>query len=333
MKYRRLGRSNIEVSVICQGGWSLTGGRTWGEQDRADSVAALRTAFDAGITFIDTSENYGESGESERLVARALEGVRDEIVLATKVARQNLSADGVRAACENSLRRLATDYIDLYQVHWPNPDVPMAETIGAMEALKSEGKIRLIGVSNFGATYLDDLPAAVRVHANQIAYNLLFRPPELLVGPTCVENEISLICYSSLAQGLLCGKFASAEDVPEGRARTRLFAAHRPLASHDEVGCEQEVFEALREIQRICDGLGRPMTHVALAWLLAQPGVASVIAGARNAAQARDNSLASDLQLSPDTVAALSKATEPVKARLGSNCDQWQVPSRMERPI
>jgi len=330
MEYRQLGRTEMKVSTVCLGCWALIGDATWGDQDRDASLATLRAAVEAGITFFDTAPGYG-GGESEELVGRALADVRDDVILATKVPGDQLAPEQVIASCETSLRLLGTDAIDLLQIHWPRPDVPLAETLGAMERLKRQGKIRAIGVSNFGASYLEELASLGRAETNQVCYSLLWRPIEHEVAPVCMEHEIGILCYSPLCQGLLTGKFASADDVPQGRARTRLFSKHRPQARHDEPGCEAETFEAIARLRRIADGAGQPMGRMALAWLLAQPGVTSVVAGARSVRQVAENAVAGDLHLGASTLAALSAATETVKARIGTNADMWQTESRMER--
>lgn len=329
MQYRKLGGTDMEVSVICQGCWSIVGGFTWGEQDRADSIAALRAAVDAGINFFDTAEGYGD-GESEQLIAEALGDARGDVFLASKVSRGNLHPDELRRCCEQSLKRLRTDVIDLYQLHWPNPDIPLAETLGAMQRLRDEGKIRAIGVSNFGAAYLRDATELARVQSNQVAYNLLWRAMEHEIQPLCADKGISILCYSPICQGLLTGKFRSADEVPEDRARTRLFSKDRPHSRHNEPGCEAETFEAIGRIGEIARSLGEPMGNVSLAWLLTRPAVASVIAGGRNAEQVRQNARAGDLKLSEPTVADLTEATETVREKIGANADMWQTDSRME---
>jgi len=332
MQYRTLGRTDIEVSAVCLGCWALVGqaGDTWGEQDRDESRRTVRAALDAGITFFDTAEVYGR-GESEDLLGAALGPRRSEAVIASKVSRAHLKPGDVTAACDASLRRLQTDCIDLYQVHWPDPDVPLADTFGALDALKEAGKVRAVGVSNFGASYLPDALNAGRIEGNQVCYSLLFRAIEHDVQPICAEHGISILPYSPLAQGLLTGKFRTADDVPEGRARTRLFSTDRPQARHGEPGCEAAVFAALDRIREICDGLGRPMNEVALAWLLAQESVTTVIAGARHPAQIEANARAADLDLPADVLTALDEATQPVKDHVGRNIDLWQTDSRADR--
>ena len=173
MEYRKLGQSDLNVSVICQGCWSLiSDDETWGPNALEDSLAAINASLDAGVNFFDTAEIYGE-GESEDILGRALHGKRKDVFIATKVRSDLLSAEPLKAACEASLRRLKTDYIDLYQIHWPNPDVPVAESIGAMQRLREEGKIRHLGVSNFGVSFLGEALAAGEIVSNQLPYSLL----------------------------------------------------------------------------------------------------------------------------------------------------------------
>ena len=330
MEYRRLGKTDLHVSSICLGSWALIGDGTWGPQDRQESLATVQAAVDAGINFFDTAPGYGD-GQSEELVGKALAGLRKDVVIATKVSRSDLSPADVARSCDRSLMNLRTDYIDLLQVHWPRPDIPLADTFGAMRRLQEAGKVRAVGVSNFGVSYLEEMEGAARLETNQLCYSLLWRPIEREVLPLCRRREIGVLCYSPLCQGLLTGKFASADEVPEGRARTRLFAPGRPQSRHHDGGCEAEVFRALKRIAGIAEDIKQPMSQVALAWLLAQEGVTAVIAGARRAAQARDNARAADLKLAPDVVAALSEVTEKVKAYAGTNADLWQTDSRMER--
>jgi aryl-alcohol dehydrogenase-like predicted oxidoreductase len=331
MEFRRLGNTDIEVSTVCQGCWALVGGGTWGEQDRDQSVRTIRAALDAGINFFDTAPQYG-SGESERLVARALADVRDRAIIATKVNQEELAPRQLIASCEKSLRMLETDHIDLLQIHWPNPDVPVADSIAAMLRLQEQGKVRAIGVSNFGPAYMRDALAAGAIVSNQLCYSLLFRAVEYEIQPLCLEHGVGVLCYSPLCQGLLTGKFDEPRDVPDGRGRTRLFSPARPLSRHKERGCERELFEAIATIRGVCDGLGRAMGHVAMAWLLAQGAVTSVIAGARTPEQARDNAAAGGLKLPPDAIAELTAATEWLKEYVGPNADFWQSNSRLDKP-
>ena len=149
MKYNRLGTSDIEVSEFTLGCWPFAGGNVWGDQDDADSISAVHASLDAGINFFDTAEGYG-AGKSEEVLGEALKGRRDQAVIVTKVGDSHLSPDDVRNSCENSLSRLGTDYIDLYLIHWPNHEIPITDTMGALQGLVDEGKVRALGVCNFG---------------------------------------------------------------------------------------------------------------------------------------------------------------------------------------
>ena len=332
MQYRKLGKTDLSVSVVCLGSWSIaTKDFFWDGQDRADSVATVHAALDAGINFFDTAPAYGD-GDSEEILGEALGARRSSVVVATKVRPVDLEPERLRKSCETSLRALRTDYIDLYQIHWPNHAIPLEPTYRTLQELQREGKIRHVGVSNFGASYLGEFSRLGRAESNQLPYSLLWRAVEFDIQPLCAAGEMSILCYSPLAQGLLTGKFQTADEVPEKRARTRLFSASRKMTRHGEAGCEQETFAALTGIRQVADELGQPMGLVAVAWLLAQSGVTSAIVGARNAAQAIENAASAELRLDADVIARLSSITEPLKKLLGNNADPWEHVSRMEKP-
>lgn len=328
MQTRKLGRTGIDVSRICLGCWAFAGDFMWGPQDEADSVATVHAALDLGVNFLDTAEMYG-NGKSEEVLGRALTGRRHEAVIATKAMSDHLAPDVLVATCEASLRRLQTDYIDLYQIHWPSREIPLADTMAALEKLKQAGKIRAIGVSNFGPLDLDDLLVAGRAETNQLAYSLLARAIEYEIQPKCVANDIGILCYSPLMHGLLTGKFATPQEVPDERARTRHFPSTRPMAVHSAPGCESETFAALDAIRGVAAEMCVPMADLALAWLLHQPGVLAPVAGARTPAQIEQLARAVEIQLSAETLAALDRATQPVKAKLGANADMWRTESRI----
>ena len=327
MKYRKLGKTDIQVSVVAMGCWAIVGDETWGPQDETDSIATIQAALNLGINFFDTAEGYG-NGYSEQLLAKAIDGHRHEVIIASKVASGHLANKEVIKACERSLKRLKSEYIDLYQIHWPGARIiPLDETLGALQELKQQGKIRAIGVSNFGIQDLIHLLAIGRCEANQLPYSLLWRAIEYDISQICVDNAIGILCYSPLAQGLLTGKFKSADEVPEGRARTRLFSSDRPQVRHGEAGCEQETFSAIDRIRDICDQIHEPMAKVALSWLLYRSGVTSVLAGARTPEQVKQNARAAELELPEDIVRSLSRVTEEVKVKMGRNPDMWQAAS------
>lgn len=327
MNYRTLGQTDIRVSSICMGCWGLASDFHWGPQDDAESIATVHAAMDAGVNFFDTAEGYG-GGHSDEVLGRALTGVRQEVVIAGKVGSQHLAAGDLVRACEESLRRLNTDYLDLLQIHWPNWDIPLEETWAAMESLQAQGKVRALAVSNFGVVDLSDLLAIGRPVSNQLPYSLLFRAIEYGVQDLCIREGIGILCYSPLLHGLLSGRYTAPDQLSPTRARTRHFSQDWPHVRHEEPGCEAEVTAALQEIRRICDDIGQPMARVAIAWLLHRPGVTSVITGMRHPEQARDSAGAADLALSPEVLRQLDEATLPVKEKLGPNLDMWQTEPR-----
>lgn len=327
MKYRKLGKTEINASVVAMGCWAIVGDETWGPQAETDSINTIKTALDVGINFFDTAEGYG-NGYSEELLAKALVGRRNEVIIASKVGSGHLESEEVINACEHSLKRLKSDYIDLYQIHWPGARIiPLEETLDALEKLQQQGKIRAIGVSNFGVQDLTKLLAIGRCEANQLPYSLLWRAIEYDISPICLDNNIGILCYSPLNQGLLTGKFKSADEVPESRARTRHFSRSRPYVRHGEEGCEEEIFSAIDQIRTICDQIHEPMAKVALSWLISQPSITSVLAGARNPEQIKQNAPAADLELPADIIRELTDVTEKIKVKMGRNPDMWQTES------
>ncbi len=328
MQYRKLGNTDIDVSVLALGCWPFAGGSAWGPTDDNVSIQTIHAALDQGINFLDTAEGY-EKGHSERVVGRGLQGHRERAIVATKVSPSHLAKADVVAACEESLRNLQTDYIDLYQIHWPNHDVPLAETVEALSQLKQQGKIRAIGVSNFAVEDLTEMLSLGECQTDQLPYSLLWRVVEREIKPLCEANSVGLICYSSLMQGLLSGRYASAEEVPDYLARTRLYRGSRAAADHDEAGCEEEVFSALAQIQAVADELERSMAEVSLAWVRQQSGVLSFLVGARTPDELSWNLPSLELTLDDHTLARLNQITEPIKDKLGNNPDMWMSESRM----
>ncbi len=322
MQYRILGKTDMNVSVVTLGCWALAGDAIWGHQEEQDSLATIHKALDCGINLFDTAEGYGD-GYSEEVVGKALKDRRDQAYIATKVSPNHLAANDLVAACEASLKRLQTDYIDLYQLHWPNAEVPFAETMDAVAALQQQGKIRFVGVSNFGVKDLSSVLEAGRVDSNQLAYNLLWRGIEYCIKPLCVRENVGILCYSPLAQGLLTGKFPDLESIPVTRMRTKHFSDDREMARHGGPGYEEETMTAVAAIRRIAKEADVEMGQLALAWLLEQEGVTSVVAGGRKPEQVEANALAASARLTPDVVQALSEATTPLKECFGDDADMW----------
>lgn len=329
MKYRTLGNTDIKVSSVSFGCWAIVGGFNWGHQEKRDSIDALTAAYNSGVNFFDTAEGYGH-GYSEQLIAEALGSKRDKIIIASKASPSHFTREKLCSACERSLRNLRTDWIDIYQLHWPNWELPVEETLSTLEDLKKEGKIRAYGVSNFGPKDLSEcFKTDYKICSNQMAYNLLFRAVEYEVLPLCKQNNVSILCYSPIMQGLLTGKFYTMTDVPEDRQRTRHFSPVRPEVRHSEEGAEKETIEAVTKIRKIAEDCRISMAILSIAWLLHQPSVSTAIVGGRNAAQAEENVLASDVKIERETINRLSQATEEVKKKLGTNLDMWESDSRI----
>ena len=328
MKYRKLGKTGIEVSEFALGCWPFEGGDVWGDQRDEDSIAAVHAALDNGVNFFDTAESYGK-GRSERVLGQALAGRRAEVVIATKVAETHLAPNQVRASCEGSLSRLNTDYVDLYLIHWPNQDVPLADTVEALTRLVEEGKVREIGVCNFAVQDLSEILELASIRVDQLPYNLVWRPIEEEILPLCRENDVGLMVYCPLAQGLLTGRYSTPDEVPNGVALSRLFSGDRPQSMHGGPGMESELFEALGTICRIAEEFGHSPAAVSLAWLRQEPAVTSLLIGARNETEVGLNLPAFELDLPKDVAAALARATDGIKSRVGLNPDLWKQPGRM----
>lgn len=307
MKTRPLGRSGYDVSVLTFGCWQA-GGAQWNDTNDDDSLAAMRAAFEAGITFFDTAEAYGE-GHSEELVGRFLDEVgRDVLRIATKVNAPNLAKDKVKTSCENSLKRLKLECVDLYQVHWPagtwdTPLIPIEETMGALVELQEQGKIGSIGLSNFSAQQIEEASAFGRIDSLQPPYSLFFQP--FVQNGTldyCQKNEIGVIPYSPLAQGLVSGKFSMENRPTDNRAGNHLF-------KDPTYGLALESVEGMKSIAQKYNA---NTLQVALAWLIAQLGVTSPIVGARTPEQIQGAAKAADLELAQSDIEAISQLAVPV---------------------
>ncbi|MBD1836699.1 aldo/keto reductase [Coleofasciculus sp. FACHB-64] len=317
MEKRHLGTSDIQISPIVMGTWQA-GKRMWVGIEDADTIKAIRVAFDAGITTVDTAEVYGE-GHSEQIVAQALSDVREQAVYATKVFANHLKYDQVIEACDRSLKNLKTDYIDLYQIHWPSgvfksEIVPIEETMSALNHLKEQGKIRAIGVSNFSRAQLEEAAQYGRIDSLQPPYSLFWRWVEKDAMPYCVENKISILAYSSLAQGLLTGKFGSDHqfDPADNRAKNKLFQGEN----------YQRAQQSLDKLRPIAERHQCSLAQLALAWLIAQPQT-NAIAGARNTQQVIDNAKAGDIKLSTDELQEIDAIGRIVTARLDDSPVMW----------
>jgi aryl-alcohol dehydrogenase-like predicted oxidoreductase len=298
---RRLGSHGPEISVIGYGAWEA-GGTQWGPNESdATVIDAIRAGLDAGIDWIDTAEVYGD-GESERLVGRAVAGRRDAVTIASKVApRPNGSGfrpEQVRAACEGSLRRLGTDRIDLYQLHWPDGSgVPIEDTWAAMGELQDADQVQAIGVSNFDREQIERCLSIRHVDSLQPEFSMLDRHHADLIG-WCGERGVGVVSYGPLAYGLLTG--AIGRDTRFGPGDWR-------GGRHDE-GPFADLDRSLAAVERarpIAKRLGCTLAELALAWNVHQPGVTAAIAGSRNAEHVRTNAAAGDLELDEATLGEL----------------------------
>ncbi len=323
MRYRELGSSGMNVSVLSFGAWQLADAGYWGEDTGADGQAAVDAALGAGINLFDTAEGYA-GGESERALGRALGSRRKDVFIASKVSPNNCTPGDLRRSCEASLERLGAGAIDLYQVHWPVCDVPVAEVSATLERLQDEGKVREIGLSNYGPFDLADWFATGSAVSDQLGYNLLFRAIEHDIVPACQDRGLGILVYMPVFQGILAGRWDAVDGIPANRRRTRHFSSAREGVRHGGPGYEELTMQTLEGIATVCEELGQPMATVAVAWLLAKPGVTSVIVGGRNPRQVERNLSAAGLELDPEVVARLDAITDPLKDHFGTNCDMWQ---------
>ena len=322
MENRMIG--GIAFSPITMGCMAVADPAVWGPQDEAETIRTMQAAHDEGIDSFDTAPMYG-NGYSEQLLGKAFHG-SDKVVIATKVPPDMMSRSGCIRACETSLKYLERDYIDLYQVHWPSADVPMEETMEALTQLKRDGKVREIGVCNFGTEQLTEALRLCEIKSNQLMYNLFFRAPEFEMIKKLRDNRLALMTYSSVAQGLLTGKYETLDQVPVTLRRTRHYpAAMHPNPPHQEAGCREEVEKALAELRVFCADHGYQMAQTAIAWLLAKESVTTVIAGARTIRQLQNNARAITLHLTPEEVAELDQLTSAIKEKMGDNLDAWRT--------
>ena len=299
MKYRKLGNSDLEVSEIALGSWL-----TYGVGIEADRTrACLDRAFDLGINFIDTANVYGR-GKAETVLGQMLAGrTRDSYVLATKVffpmsdADKGLSRAQIIKQIDGSLKRLQTDYVDLYQCHRYDPDTPLEETMAALSDVVKQGKARYIGFSEWSPKNIEDALALSNVEqfvSSQPQYSLLHRRPEAKVIPLSAANGISQIVWSPLAQGVLSGKYKPGVPLPKD---TRATSDDMGQMMHNWL--RPEILDAVHQLKPIAQEAGCTMSQFALAWILREPNVASAIVGASRPEQLDDNAAASGIDLDP----------------------------------
>lgn len=290
MGKRKLGNSDLMITPVGVGSWAIGGGGwafAWGPQDDSESIAAIRAALEAGFNWIDTAAVYG-LGHSEEMVAKALEGISPKPYIFTKCERTwdeqrkitpKLKRDSIRQECENSLKRLKVDAIDLYQIHWPEPDEDIEEGWEAMLGLKQEGKVRWVGVSNFNVSQLKRIQALGPVTSLQPPYSIISPEIETELLPFCELNNVGVIVYSPMKSGLLTGKMTRERiaAMPEDDFRKRVAQFQEPKLTRN-----LKLAELLRSIG---DRHGRTTGEVAIAWTLRNPAVTGAIVGLRSAQQ------------------------------------------------
>jgi len=323
MRYRNIGRSGISASIIGLGTWSLSGWM-WGGTEDATAIATIHAAIDAGMNLIDTAPAYGV-GVAETLVAKAIRGRRDKVILATKCGlvwhtREGtyheeqwgkqvyrfLGPHSIRHEVERSLTRLGTDYIDLYQTHWQDETTPIEDTMDTLIRLEEEGKIRALGVSNVSLAQLKRYQTRGAVDSVQEEYSMLNRDVETNLLPYCQENEIAVLSYSPLAQGLLAGTASPERKFPEDD-----FRRNHPRFSYEN---RVKAANLMRSIEPIAREHGVSLAHVSVAWTISSAHATHTLVGARSPEQARESALAGGLELSESELAFINRQVERLAA-------------------
>jgi aryl-alcohol dehydrogenase-like predicted oxidoreductase len=320
MEYRQLGSSGLRVSALTLGTMTFGGRDNFAAVGSTDVAAATRQVdlcLDRGVNFIDTANVYS-GGVSEEIVGEAIKGRRDRIVLATKARMPmgdgpndaGLSRHHLIAECENSLRRMQVDHIDLYQVHEWDGETPLEETLAALDALVQSGKVRYVGISNYAGWQLMKALAIADGHGferpvtQQIYYSLQARDAEYELVPIAIDQGVGILVWSPLAGGLMSGKYRRGEDWPEG-------SRHLTDWNEPPVRNQEQVYDIIDALVEIGEGHGVSAAQVALAWLLDRPGVVSLIVGARTEEQLADNLGAADLKLSDGERDRLEELSRP----------------------
>lgn len=328
MEYRKIGNSDLELSIVTFGSWAA-GGWMWGGTERKDAVEAIRASYDLGVTSIDTAPVYGQ-GLSEEIVGEAIKGLpRDKVQILTKYgmrwdlekgsfamksknnAGQEIEIykyagrESIIKECEDSLRRLGTDYIDLYQIHWPDETTPVTESMEAVQRLIKDGKVRYAGVCNYNEDQMKEAESSIDLVSNQVPYSMVNRHIEEVVIPYCLANNKSILAYSPLERGLLTGKMKPGYQFSEGDHR----AAHRYFNENSM----QRVNAFLDKVKPLADEKGVTLSQLVLRWTVEKPGITIALVGARNAEQAVQNARAASVKLSADELSFISRELEDLK--------------------
>jgi aryl-alcohol dehydrogenase-like predicted oxidoreductase len=328
MEYRKLGQSDLELSVITFGAWAI-GGWMWGGTERKDAIDAIRASYDHGVTSIDTAPVYGQ-GLSEEIVGDAIQGIpRNKIQLLTKFGMRwdlrkgdfaftsednaGKSIDIYKYAgkasiineCEDSLVRLRTDYIDLYQIHWPDSTTPIDETMEAIALLLKQGKIRAAGVCNYNVAQMKEAEKTVSLASSQVPYSMVERTIEKELVPYCIEHTKSILAYSPLQRGILTGKIKPGHQFAPGD--------HRPNTIFYKPENIKRIDAFLERISPLAKQKNVSLSQLVLRWTVEQPGITIALAGARNANQAVQNAMSADIKLSVGDVEFIDQQLEQLE--------------------
>jgi len=343
MELRQCGTSDLRLPALGVGSWAFGGGDYWGPCEQSGVDELVRYAVERGCNFFDTAELYynGGSETSLGLAVKTLD--RGTVLIGSKISPANTEPARLTAHCEASLRRLQTDYIDLYMVHWPitqrairsftsekMPTPSVTDAFATLMRLQREGKIRHIGVSNFGRAKLDEaLATGAAIVINELPYSLLTRAIEIEILPYCEARGVGVLGYSSLLQGVLGDDFATLDDVPVMQRRTRHFDSRRnPQIRHGLPGEEAETAAALEAIRALARSHGLSTAELALKWAMAGPGLTCSLCGCRTVGKLAANIKAASEPISPDLREKLNLVTQPLMEKLGSSFDYWQNPSQ-----
>ncbi len=291
---------NSNAAPLALGCWAFGGG--FGEQDDNQSLTAMQVSVDNGVVHFDTAMAYG-GGRSEKLVGQFIADKRDQVFIATKGNTDKATGEAIRKTLDKSLENLGVDCIDLYYIHWPRAKQDMKPVLAAMEEARAAGKFKYLGVSNFGVDVMEHVKDVAKIDANQICYNLYWRYPEADVIPYCIENDIAVVTYSSIAQGILSGKFGEQRPTfPQGDNRNNGLLFDEQVWPH--------LYPATEKMKALAAEVGQPLVNLAIQWVARQPGVASVLLGARNETQARENAAAVANPVSDDVIAQLTTISD-----------------------
>jgi aryl-alcohol dehydrogenase-like predicted oxidoreductase len=324
MEKRALGNSSLLVSPVTFGAWAI-GGWMWGGADKKDAIKAIHACLDNGISSIDTAPIYG-FGQSEKLVGEAIRGKRDRYEILTKAGMRwegtkgeyfftTNDNDGVQreiykysgresiiAECEESLRRLGTDYIDLYQIHWPDLTTPIEEPMEAFRILMDQGKIRAAGVSNYSVEQMERASGVIKLSSNQVPYSMVRREIEQDVVPWCLENSCGILAYSPLQRGVLTGKITPDYPFAPGDSR--------PETPHFQINNLILINKFLDKIRPLAEEKGATLSQLVIAWTLRQPGITVALVGARTREQVEQNAGALDVTLSDEELDYIGQKLE-----------------------